>query len=75
MPKQKKKRNKQYTGSGASIKQPTVTKLVAANRHPVHQWWTEKKRFAKPALIAGAVVVAIVWLLIELLRAAGVFGR
>lgn len=75
MPKQKKKRNKQYTGSGASIKQPSVTKLVAANRHPIHQWWVEKKQFAKPALIAGGVVIVIVWLLFELLRLTGIFGR
>lgn len=74
MPKQKKKRSKQYTGSGASIKQPTVTKLVAANRHPAHQWWVEKKQFAKPALIAAIVVLVVIWLLFELFRAVGLFG-
>lgn len=73
MAKQKKKRNKQYTGENASIKQPTVTRLTAANRNRVQQWWIEKKRFAKPALIAAGVVVVVIWLVFELLRAAGLF--
>lgn len=73
MAKQKKKRNKQYTGENASIKQPTVTRLTAANRNRVQQWWSEKKRFAKPALIAAGVVVVVIWLVFELLRAAGLF--
>ncbi|HET6746954.1 MAG TPA: hypothetical protein VFH06_02510 [Candidatus Saccharimonadales bacterium] len=75
MAKQKKKRNKQYTGANASIKQPSVTKLTAANRSPISQWWFEKQKFVKPALIAGGVAVIVVWLVIELLRAVGVFGR
>jgi len=75
MAKQKKKRNKQYTGADASIKQPSVTKLTAANRSSLSQWWFEKKKFAKPALIASGVAIIIVWLVIELLRAVGVFGR
>jgi hypothetical protein len=74
MAKQKKKRNKQYTGVNASIKQPTITKVTAVKRNFVHQWWLEKKQFAKPALIAAGVVVIVVWLLIELLRAVGVLG-
>jgi hypothetical protein len=75
MAKQKKKRNKQYTGANASIKQPSITKMTAANRSRPAQWWFEKKKFAKPALIAGGVAVIIVWLVIELLRAVGIFGR
>ncbi len=75
MAKQKKKRNKQYTGADASVKQPSVTRLTAANRNGVQQWWFEKKQFAKPALIAAAVAIIVIWLVFELLRATGVFGR
>ncbi len=75
MAKQKKKRNKQYTGADASVKQPTITKLTAVKRNPVQQWWLEKKQFAKPVIIAGIAAIVIIWLLIELLRILGVFGR
>lgn len=68
MAKQKKKRNKQYQGAGASVTRPVVTRISAANRNPLQQWWFEKKRIAKPVLIASGVVVLIVWLVIELIR-------
>lgn len=69
MAKQKKKRNKVYTGANASVTQTTVTRVTAENRSKVRQWWIEKKRFAKPALIAGGVGAVVIWLLVELVRA------
>lgn len=69
MGKQKKKRNKPYTGEGASVSQPTVTRISAVHRNPLQQWWFEKKRIAKPVLIAAIVVVVVAWLLFELIRA------
>jgi len=68
MAKQKKKRNKAYTGANASITKPTVTRVTAENRSKVKQWWLEKKRFAKPAAIAGGVGIIVIWLLVELAR-------
>ena len=68
MTKQKKKRNKVYTGQDASVTRPTVTRLTAANRNFAQQWWYEKKRFMKPVLIAAAVATVVIWLLIELVR-------
>jgi len=68
MAKQKKKRNKPYTGADASVSRPTVTRISAANRNKIQQWWFDKKRIAKPALIAAAVAVVVVWLLFELFR-------
>jgi hypothetical protein len=68
MPKQKKKRNKIYTGTDASMARPTVTRISAANRNKIQQWWFEKKRIAKPIIIAVIVVTVIVWLLAELVR-------
>ncbi len=69
MAKQKKKRNKVYTGADASVTRPTVTRISAENRNKAQQWWFEKKRFAKPVLIGVAVAIVIAWLLIELIRA------
>lgn len=67
MVKQKKKRNKVYRGADASVSKPVVTKISAANRNKLQQWWFEKKRIAKPILIAGGVVIIVVWLVIELI--------
>lgn len=69
MAKQKKKRNKAYTGEGAKMTQPAVTRISAVHRHPLKQWWHEKKRIAKPVLIAAVVAVVVIWLLSELIRA------
>jgi hypothetical protein len=69
MAKAKKKRNKSYAGVDAKVIRPSVTRMTAENRNVVQQWWFEKKRLAKPILIAAAVAVAVIWLLIELFRA------
>lgn len=69
MGKQKKKRNKVYRGADASVTKPVVTRISAANRNNLQQWWFEKKRIAKPILITAAVVTAIIWLIFELIRA------
>lgn len=68
MSKVKKKRNKVYRGADASVTRPTVTRMSAANRNATSQWWFEKKRFAKPVLIAVAVGIVVIWLLFELIR-------
>lgn len=69
MAKQKKKRNKVHRGADASVSRPVVTKISAANRNKVQQWWFDKKRIAKPALIAGGVGIGVIWLIAELIRA------
>lgn len=66
--KQKKKRNKPYRGADAKGTAPQVIRVEAANRSRVGQWWFERKKFAKPVLIAAAIVVILVWLLVELIR-------
>ncbi|HSW78260.1 MAG TPA: hypothetical protein VLG36_05670 [Candidatus Chromulinivoraceae bacterium] len=68
MAKQKKKRNKVYTGKDAAISRPTVTRISAENRNKVQQWWFEKKPIAKPVLIGVAVAIIVIWLLFELIR-------
>ena len=68
--KVKKKRNKQYRGVDAAITKPSVTRISAANRSKFGQWWFERKRVLKPVLITGAIVIAVTWLIIELVRIA-----
>jgi hypothetical protein len=68
MAKQKKKRNKIYTGQDAATSRPTVTRISAANRNKAQQWWFEKKRIAKPVLIGVGIAIIVAWLLIELVR-------
>ena len=68
MSKVKKKRNKIYQGANAAVTRPTVTRMTAANRGTIAQWWFEKKRIAKPVIIAVAVGIVVVILLFELVR-------
>jgi hypothetical protein len=68
--KQKKKRNKIYQGAEAAVTRPTVTKISAANRSKIGQWWFDHKRIARPVFIAAAVVAFIVILIVELVRIA-----
>jgi len=68
MVKQKKKRNKAYTGADASVARPVITRIQAVKRNKLQQWWFEKKKIAKPVLIAAGVAIIVVWLLVELIR-------
>ena len=62
--KQKKKRNKAYTGVDAAITRPVVTKISAVNRNPLGQWWFDHKRIARPVIIVALIIVAIIVLII-----------
>lgn len=68
MAKQKKKRSKVYRGAEAAVTRPTITKVSAVKRNKLQLWWFEKKRLAKPALIAAGVVLVLAWLVFELVR-------
>lgn len=67
MAKQKKKRNKKYTGADAKSTQPNVIKVNAVRRSPAGQWWHEKKKIVKTATIAAAVIILLIWLIYTLL--------
>lgn len=67
MAKQKKKRNKVYTGNDSAVTRPTITRVSAVNRNKLQQWWFEKKRIVKPVGIASGVAVLVVWLIFELI--------
>ena len=66
MSKQKKKRNKQYTGAGSNAVRPQTIRVEAVQRNKAQLWWHERKRVLKPALIAAAVITIVAWLLFEL---------
>lgn len=66
--KQKKKRNKTYTGVDAAITRPIVTKISAVSRNRVSQWWFDHKRTARPIIIAALVVIAIAIVIIGIVN-------
>ena len=68
MAKNKKKRNKVYTGAEAALTKPIITRITAANRSKIGQWWFDNKKIAKPILIAIGVVTFIVIMIIEIVR-------
>lgn len=70
MAKQKKKRSKKYSGADAAAPRPTVTRVKAVKRTKLQQWWLDRRRALRPALIAAAVISGIVWLVVELVRIA-----
>ena len=67
MAKQKKKRNKIYTGPDAAMTRPSVTRVQAVSRSRPAQWWYDRKRVIKPVAIIVAIVAVVVWLTAELI--------
>lgn len=67
MVKQKKKRNKQYKGSGAAQTQPIVTHVAAVKRNKVQLWWLDHKQVVKPVSVVGGIALAIGVLIFGLL--------
>ncbi len=68
MSKQKKKRNKTYSGADASISRPIITRIEAADRNKLAQWWFDRKSTLKPVLITSGVVILVVWFIFEMIR-------
>jgi hypothetical protein len=68
MAKQKKKRNKAYTGADAAVTRPVITRISAANRSRFGQWWFDNKRVLKPVLITSGIVLALIIIIVELVR-------
>jgi len=68
MAKNKKKRNKIYTGVDAAMTRPTVTRISATNRSKIGQWWFEHKRILKPILVISGIVIFFIIMIIEIVR-------
>ena len=58
------------TGVDAAIDRPMVTKITAANRSKIGQWWFEHKRILRPVLITAGIVVIVVVLILEIIHIA-----
>ena len=58
--KQKKKRNKKYSGMDATSQRPKVTRITATNRSKLSQWFFDRKKLIRTIGIAGLVVIALI---------------
>lgn len=67
MSKNKKKRNKKYSGVNAAISQPVITRIEAVNRNKVSQYWFDHKKVAKPVLIASGVIAFLIILIFQII--------
>jgi len=68
MAKNKKKRNKIYTGADATVVRPIITRISATNRSKLGQWLFEHKKIIKPILIAIGVLIFIIIIIVEIVR-------
>ncbi len=68
MGKNKKKRNKIYTGTDAAMTRPVITHISAVNRSKPSQWWFDNKRIAKPVLITSGIVIFVIIIIIQIVR-------
>jgi len=68
--RQKKRRNKPYTGEDAASNQPTVHRYTAVERSKMGEWWQEKKRTVKIVSAISAILLILVWLIFEAVRIA-----
>lgn len=68
MSKQKKKRNKPYSGINAAMTKPTIIKVSAVNRTRLGQWWVDNKATVKPLLKTAGVVFVTIVLVIEIIK-------
>lgn len=66
--KNKKKRNKTYTGIDAAPSKATVTRIEAVSRNKVSQWWFDNKKIAKPVMIALAVVAFTIMIVAQIIQ-------
>jgi len=66
MSKNKKKRNKVYTGVDAAITKPIITHVTAANRSAIGQFWFERKKILKPVLITSGIVIFVIILIFQI---------
>jgi hypothetical protein len=70
MGKNKKKRNKPYTGIDAAMTRPSVTRISDANRSKIGQWWFEKKTTVKPILKVVGIVIVLIVIIFEIIQIA-----
>jgi hypothetical protein len=70
MSKNKKKRNKVYTGADAAVVKPIITRIEAVNRSRIGQFWFERKKLLKPVLITSGIAIAVIILVLQIVSLA-----
>ena len=60
MTKQKKKRNKKYSGMDAAPLRAKVTRSTSTNRPKLSQWFFDRKKLIRTIGMAGLVVVVLI---------------
>lgn len=65
--KQKKKRNKKYTGVDARVQAPLVTRVSAEERSRFKEWWLVYGQLARLFGIVVAILVVIVLVVIGII--------
>lgn len=65
--KQKKKRNKRYTGADARITTPTVMRVSAEELTPLQEWWRTYGRLAKLLLGVVGVIILLALLVVGII--------
>lgn len=68
MAKQKKKRNKTYTGPNAAVVKPIITRISAVNRSFISQWWFDRKATIKPIAKVSGIVIIVIVIIIEIIK-------
>ena len=70
MAKNKKKRNKIYTGENAAVTKPIITRIEASNRSKLSQWWFEHKTTLKPIIKTVSIAILVIIFVVEIIRIA-----
>ena len=68
MAKNRKKRNKSYSGSEAKIEKPTVHRITAVERSKLGQWWHDHGKTAKRVGLIGGGGALFIYLIVEGIR-------
>lgn len=73
MSRRPKKRTKKYSGEDAKqfnqpvSSEPVVHHYSAVDRNRFGQWWFEKKRFVRPVAIVVAIILIVIWMIVEII--------
>ena len=65
--KQKKKRNKRYTGVDARVTAPTVMRVSAEELSPFQEWWRTYGRLVKLGLTIVGIVLLLALLVVGII--------
>jgi len=65
--RQKKKRNKRYSGVDARVSTPMVTRVSAEERSRFKEWWLVYGRLVRAGAIALGIVLVLIVLVVGII--------